>query len=249
MLDWLLKLRGPMLNDYGFLRTDMHAHWLPGIDDGAKDIEESLQMIKSLRAMGYRRLVATPHIMHELYRNTPEIIHERLATVRKACREADIDIELDAAAEYLLDEKFESHLEQYGPLLIGSQRYILIEFGFYQAPLDANRVFFRLTTGGFRVILAHPERYPYYHGKPEKLQAFRERGVLLQVNTLSLLGHYGSQVQKAAVTLIDRGMVDFLGTDAHSMAHLAKLRIGLQDRRVGRLLQDVNFQNSAISLN
>ena len=116
MLEWFRKLRGSVLDDYGFLGTDMHAHWLPGIDDGAKDLNESVAMIRELKAIGYHRLIATPHVMADLYRNTPEIIEGKLAEVKEACRANNIDIELGAAAEYLLDEGFEPHLRQHGPL-------------------------------------------------------------------------------------------------------------------------------------
>ncbi len=248
MFEWYRKLRGSNLDNYGFLGTDMHAHWLPGIDDGAKDIGESLAMIRELKALGFHRLIATPHIMADLYRNTPEMIKGKLALVREACNEENIDIELGAAAEYLLDEGFESHIREHGPLVIGGENYLLVEFGFYQPPMDADSVFFRLATAGYRVILAHPERYPYYHGKPEQLQRFHEKGVLFQINLLSLLGGYGNNIQQAAENLLKQEMVDFLGTDAHSVAHINKLRDGLGRGKLGYLVGGTNFANSRIQL-
>ena len=111
----LFKKTAP-LGSFAFLETDMHSHLLPGIDDGAKNIEDSLELISQLAAMGYKHLITTPHIMADLYPNKPTIIREKLGEVRSAIRHAEIDVTLDAAAEYLMDEGFEPLLEK-GDLL------------------------------------------------------------------------------------------------------------------------------------
>jgi tyrosine-protein phosphatase YwqE len=244
MLEWLRKLRSPPLRDLAFLDTDMHAHWLPGIDDGAKDMTESLAMIREFKALGYRRLIATPHIMSDIYPNVPDTIRQQLREVREACRVEGIDIQLDTAAEYLVDEQLEDHLRKYGPLTVGSDNSLLIEFGFYQPPLDLDAILFRLSTQGYRLILAHPERYPYYHRELDRLAGFRDKGIRLQVNLLSLLGHYGKSVQRTAEHLLKMNLVDFLATDAHSVHHLSKLRSGLGRGNLGYLLGGATFTNS-----
>ena len=237
-----LRSKSDSLVDYGFLKTDMHAHWLPGIDDGARDIEQSLVMIRGMKDLGYERLIATPHVMSEYYPNTPSIIMSKLAEVRAACDEANIDITLDAAAEYMVDDTFESHIDQYGLLPIADKQ-VLVEFGFYFAPMDARGILFRLQTGGYEPILAHPERYPYYHDDISVLKKFKDQGITLQVNILSLLGHYGKKAQTVAVQLIDAGMVNLLGTDAHRIEHIEKLGTLFKNRKIKRLIERSSFDN------
>jgi tyrosine-protein phosphatase YwqE len=250
MLNWLRSLfsagpAGPSVSSFEFLAVDMHAHWLPGIDDGAKNMDESLAMIGSLQSLGFQKLIATPHIMADLYPNTPAIIQDRLSETRRACAAAGIEIELEAAAEYLLDDGFEKHLDRYGPLTFGDN-YILIEFGFFQPPLQAENVFFQLLAAGYRPILAHPERYAYFHDKPRELNKLRERGVKLQVNTLSLLGHYGKRIQSSAINLVTEGMADFLGTDAHSRQHLRTLGQALNSERRNLPVGEHTFLNKTL---
>ena len=226
MFDWLKRTfagnAGPVPGDARFLGVDMHAHWLPGLDDGAKTMDDSLEMIEAMVHMGYRKLIATPHIMADLYRNTPQIIDERLAEVKAACIRENIPVVLEAAAEYLIDDGFEEHLRQYGALRI-AERHILVEFGFFQPPPNIEAIFFRLQADRLRPILAHPERYTYYHQQVERLRAFADRGVLLQLNLLSLSGTYGERVRRAAGKLLDDKLITFLGTDAHHIDHVHKL--------------------------
>lgn len=220
----------------------MHAHWLPGIDDGAKTLDDSLAMIRALRDGGYRHLIATPHIMSDYYQNTPDIIRQRLAEVRVVCADEGLDITLDAAAEYLVDEGFEHHLETYGALTLPGNR-VLIEFGFYQPPRNASSVIFHLFTAGYRVVLAHPERYAYYHNDPTFINQLVEQGVELQVNLLSLTGHYGRSVMKFAQNLLISGKVTYLGTDAHRVSHVEALAGLFKRRKTTKLITQSQFAN------
>jgi len=245
MLDFLrVGKRQPA--EFSWLHSDMHAHWLPGIDDGARSVDDSLSMIRMLYDMGYRHLIATPHIMSDLYPNTPDLIREKLRLVRDACRKNGLDIRLDAAAEYLIDEHFEKHLAKYGAMTLPGNR-LLVEFGFYQPPYDVDGILFRLATAGYRVILAHPERYAYYHDKLDVLMKMAERGIELQVNLLSLGDHYGKSVRKAAVELINAGKVSYLGTDAHRTDHLAKITTLNASRRSRKILRNYSFRNPALA--
>lgn len=233
----------PVYEDYAFLEVDFHAHWLPGIDDGAPDMAHTLDMLRRYEALGFRKLVASPHVMVDMYQNTPTIINSKLDEVRRAATEAGIGLELEAAAEYLLDEGFEKHIDHYGLLPI-FDKYVLIEFGFYSPPLNLEQTLFQVQTAGYRPIIAHPERYAYYHGKENLLKRLRDKGILFQVNLLSLIGHYGGPVQRAAIALIDGGIVHYLGTDAHSTDHLDKLKPLLRDRKAGKVLDGNDFLNS-----
>ena len=245
MFDWLRRSK-PSLTDFGFLDVDMHAHWLPGIDDGAKDMDECLHMLRAFAELGYSTLVATPHIMMDYYRNTPDIILGKLEEVRKAATVAGINLNLYAAAEYLLDEGFEEHLERGELLLMPDGRSVLIEFGFFSRPINLDAILFRIHIAGYIPILAHPERYTYLHGNYAFLESLREKGVKLQVNVLSLVGHHGKNVQKSATGLINGGMITYVGTDGHNLQHLQQARQLLTDRKAGLLLESSSFSNQEL---
>ena len=241
MFDFLRR-SGKGIEDFSLLGTDMHAHWLPGIDDGAKTIDDSLQLIRGLVDMGYRELIATPHVMADFYPNTPATINGALAEVRRAVTTAGIDVRLTAAAEYLLDEGFMQKLRA-GELLTLPGNHVLVEFSFVAAPKDRDAIFFELLTKGYHPILAHPERYAYYHRHFDEYRAIAQRGVKLQVNLLSLVGHYGKEEKKVAEKLIDARLVSILGTDAHHARHLKGLRALLGGSKYGRIIGAASWEN------
>jgi tyrosine-protein phosphatase YwqE len=206
------------------LGVDMHSHILPGIDDGAATVEQSLELVRTMKELGYRKLIMTPHIMSDFYRNTPEIIRERLQVLQQAVQEAGIEMELACAAEHYLDEAFLQKLEDGEELLTFGDRYLLFETSFLNEPLNLREAIFRMQSLGYKPVLAHPERYTYFYGKFEDLVALREQGVLLQPNLNSLTGYYSPGARMMVEKLIDGGYVDFLGTDTHSMKHTANLQ-------------------------
>ena len=114
MFGGLFKKKQPVLEpiDLAILEVDIHSHFIPGIDDGAKTIEDSIELISAMKDFGYRKVITTPHIMSDYYRNTPEVILEGLEKVRAALKENDIDIEVDAAAEYNVDADFTEKIEK-----------------------------------------------------------------------------------------------------------------------------------------
>jgi tyrosine-protein phosphatase YwqE len=208
--------------NFGIFGTDMHSHLLPGIDDGAKEIEHSLGMILKFHEMGYKKLIITPHVMEDFYRNSPEIILSKLNELRGEVANLGIDMQLDAAAEYYFDETLIPKIKDKSVLTFGDN-HVLFEFSFGQEPMQISNLLFEFKVNGYRPILAHYERYPYYHNRPEKLNEFKESGVLIQLNLLSLTGHYGPGVEKMAKYLVDNEMVDFVGSDCHRIEHLTIL--------------------------
>ncbi len=206
------------------LKVDIHSHLLPGLDDGAQNIENSVEMIERFALMGYKKLITTPHIMWDYYKNTPELIGERLEFVRSVLKSRGIEIELEAAAEYYLDEYFLSLVENGKPLLsFGSERYLLIETSYMSPNQSLHHVIFRLRAEGYQPILAHPERYTYFFGKYDEILQVREKGCLLQVNANSLTSYYSKTSKQIAEKLIAAGAVSFLGSDCHKIEHLGVL--------------------------
>ena len=166
--------------------TDLHSHLLPGIDDGVQSIEESLEVIRGFINLGFKKLVTTPHIMHDFYKNDADIILGKLEEVRKALAEASLEIEIEAAAEYYLDEYFLALINSETKLLSFGDNYVLFELSFMTKPLTIKEAVFSMQTKGYKPVLAHAERYLYYHDSIKSLQELASNGVLLQLNLLSL---------------------------------------------------------------
>jgi len=226
----------PVLRSLSFLEADLHAHWLPGLDDGAQDLEQSLALLRGLAALGYRRLWATPHVMADLYPNTPAQIKEKLAVVQAAARAEGLDLELGAAAEYLMDEAFGEKITTDDLLTLPGKR-VLVEMSFISPPPQLDNYIFQLQTKGYKVILAHPERYMFYHDDYGRYRQFVDRGCALQLNLLSLTGYYGKGIRDVAHKLLKEGLVSYLGTDIHHMRHMQQLDKLLQERAVNKLLE------------
>jgi protein-tyrosine phosphatase len=204
----------------------MHSHILPGIDDGSPDIATSIELVKGLMELGLKRSIATPHVISDMYRNTNETIHNALSSLRTALQEQGIPYQVDAAAEYMMDAAFFEMLEKGEPLLTIKDNIILTEFSWGAMPDNPKLMSFSILTSGYTPILAHPERYAYFHNNYKAYHLLKELGFLLQVNILSLTGHYGQAVAKAAKYLIKNDLVSFLGTDLHHAKHLEGMKNG-----------------------
>jgi protein-tyrosine phosphatase len=209
--------------DFSIVKTDMHSHILPGIDDGAGDIETSLELIRGLKELGYQKLIATPHIMWDMYRNTPGIINRKLDEVREAVAKEGIDIEINAAAEYFLDEHVEDLLRTKEPMLAINDNRVLVEFSMAFPSLNIKDILFEMQMQGYQPIIAHPERYTYLSRNKEFYDELRDIGCLFQLNILSLGGGYGKSVTELAQYLLKNNFYSLVGTDMHHTGHLADL--------------------------
>ncbi|GAA4356657.1 capsular polysaccharide biosynthesis protein [Hymenobacter saemangeumensis] len=215
------------IDSLAVLGADMHSHLLPGLDDGAETVAHSLDLLRALRDIGFRKLVMTPHIMGDFYKNTPEGVRAALAQLQEATLAAGItDMELACAAEYYLDEFLGRKLADGTEMLTfgGDKRYLLFETSYMNEPLNLREIVFELKAQGYRPVLAHPERYTYLYGRFAEIEKLRgEYGVLMQLNLNSLAGYYSPAAQKVAEMLIDGGLVDFVGTDTHHLRHTETL--------------------------
>ncbi len=207
-----------------FPRIDVHSHVLPGIDDGAQTIEDSIDIIKGLSELGYKKIITTPHIMADYYPNTPKIIHEQLKIVRDQIAQNNINMELEAAAEYYLDEFFFQLIENKEELLLFGDNYLLFETGFMNKPYLLEEAIFMLKSLGINPILAHPERYTYIQSDPSLIQKLHALGVLFQVNMLSIAGYYSKAALKIVTKLQEEDKIHFIGSDCHNMKHLSGLQ-------------------------
>jgi protein-tyrosine phosphatase len=246
-MSWISKLFGAPTEDadLSILKTDVHSHLIPGIDDGSTDLEDSINLIRGLQELGYSKLITTPHIMSDFYRNTPEIIREGLDKVREELYKQSIEIEIDIAAEYYCDGDFEKRIGQ-SELLTFGDRHILFELSYLNPSDNFETVTFKLQMEGYKPVLAHPERYPYWYQSFEKYAEIRDKGVLLQLNLASLTGHYGSVPKRIAERLIENDMVDLLGSDMHKMSHLDLYKKALKEPLLKQLLDSGRLINSLL---
>ncbi|MGE0771510.1 MAG: tyrosine-protein phosphatase [Cyclobacteriaceae bacterium] len=219
------------------LFTDIHSHLLAGLDDGVKSIEEALDLIRQFKDLGFRKAITTPHVMSDAYRNTPSHIKSGLEQLRKALAREAIDFEVEAAAEYYLDEVLCQKVKSNEPLLTFGGHYLLFETNFLTEPYQLKEFVFAVTTQGYKPILAHPERYQYLVNDFQKIEDLRNRNVLFQINIPSLVGAYSKPIQKLAQNLIDKGWVDFVGSDCHSQFHVDMMKEALKNKYFRKALE------------
>jgi len=210
------------------LIADIHSHLLPGLDDGVKDFDEALTLIKRLKDVGYQKLVTTPHIMSDTYRNDPATIQGRLKELVLHLAENKIDIKIEAAAEYYLDTWLINQASENKPLLTFGDNYLLFEMNYMTEPYQLKDFIFKIVTQGYKPVLAHPERYQFM--TLEKAEDLHHRGVLFQLNILSFIDYYSKLVRQLANRLVDKGWVNFLGSDCHHLRHAVFLEEAVKNK-------------------
>jgi protein-tyrosine phosphatase len=210
--------------DLSGLVADMHNHLIPGIDDGATDLESAIVMIRAMYQLGYRKFVATPHVQWEMFKNTHEIIENGANLVRGRLGETEMKVEFRGAAEYFLDEHVDELLEKNIPLLTIYKNMVLVEFSFIRQPMDLKDKIFQLQIKGYQPIIAHPERYLYFGANKKVYDELHDMDCIFQLNLLSLCGYYGKKQEELAQYLIKKKYVSLLGSDLHNIRHINILR-------------------------
>lgn len=209
--------------NWSFLGADMHSHLIPGIDDGAKTIEESLDLVRSLADMGFKTIITTPHTMIDFYPNTTQTIQEGMKLLQAAVAENNIPVSIKAASEYYIDEHFMKLLDQ-EPLLTIYKNEVLVEFSMLYEPPMLSEVIYRMLQSGYKPVIAHPERYVFFHRDFSRYEELKDRGCLLQLNSLSVSGYYGRNIKEAALKILEKRMYDYCGSDMHHQRHAAALK-------------------------
>ena len=217
--------------------VDIHSHLLPGLDDGVKSYEEALAILEQFKEVGTRKVYTTPHIMNDLYPNNEEDIIEKLASLEKKISSLGLDVDIQAAAEYYLDETLLDKLDKTpSKLLSFGNKYLLFETSFMNQPFYLNEFIFKAISQGYKPVLAHPERYSYVQNNISLLDDLVERGVLLQLNVISLAGYYSKPVKKLAEKLVDQGKIHFIGSDCHNSQQFSVLREAMTTRHFKKAL-------------
>lgn len=212
------------LEESGVLKgsADVHTHILYGIDDGIKTSDASMAALSQLRSLGVREVWLTPHVMEDVPNGT-EFIRQRFNELKEflyeggCCSEADAGMRLNLAAEYMADSLFFERLKS-GDLLTFPNRTVLVEFSTIAPPLNLPGILESIKSYGYWPMLAHPERYPYL--SKDDYRRIVGMGVILQLNTSSLTGHYGKDVQKKARWMLREGMYRAIGSDTHRVKQI-----------------------------
>jgi protein-tyrosine phosphatase len=232
--------------NFSQLGVDMHSHLLPALDDGSPDVVASDVLITGLRNLGYKKLITTPHVMADVYPNTRATIESALTRLQNdsAISRGHLPI---PAAEYLLDDGFETILKQQQSLMCIAGSLVLVEFSFAAPPVDFKEKLFQLQLHGYQPVLAHPERYLYWLGNKRIMDELRTAGCLFAVNILSFTGYYGKPCADAAQAMMKKNIIDFLGTDCHHLRHVEMLQQAHQVMPIiSQLLDKGNLKNPAL---
>jgi len=227
------------------LRVDLHSHLIPGIDDGSQSIEESIHLLRKLRELGYKKVITTPHIMCDTYGNTKSSILKGLKDLQIAVNKHNIDISIEAASEYYLDEGLLPLIKSKELLLI-ADRYLLFETSYTHRPAHIEEIIFEILAAGYVPLLAHPERYRYIKKPEEEYGTLKNLGVEFQVNLNSFNGYYGTQAKKNALFLSQHGMIDFLGSDTHNMKHLESLSLVFDSNEYKEIYKHNTIKNKTL---
>lgn len=227
------------------ISTDIHCHLLPGVDDGAKDAIVAADIIERMQAMGIKRIIASPHVAQDTFENTQEELDVALAELKAELISRGNNMEISRSAEYRIDDYSLTQINS-GVAAVLPNSYILVENSFMQEPWGLEQILFNLKMKGLKPILAHPERYFYYHKNLKRYDQLHASGTYFQVNLLSLSGYYGKDEKSIAEHLVGKGFVDFLGSDIHHIRHVESIENYLQSRDYRKLLQKIDPQNDKV---
>lgn len=230
--------------DMSFLSTDMHSHILPGIDDGAQNVDDSLRLLRGLRSIGYKDFIFSPHVLGDYYPNTSESIEKSLGTLDYHLNLQNMEFNRSAAAEYFYDSVLVDLLERNAIRTLGNTKYFLFELSFRQKPQLLKEFIYNAQMKGYMPVLAHPERYSYM--TIETLNDWKSRGVLLQLDLMSLTSNYGKTVKKLGEKMCQQKMYDFVGTDIHHMGHLSIIEDALSSKSAHILVNDNPIKNNLL---
>lgn len=230
LFDFFFKPKTPQKLPF---TTDIHCHVLPGVDDGSPDAETSVELLSHMADWGFERIFASPHSTADHFENTPQTIAAPFAELKDAAARAGLSLGLEHHFEYRVDQFFIQQLDNKNIKTLPDD-FILIENGFDQEPWGLEHIIFELLSKGYRPVMAHPERYRYYRNNFSRYAELHDKGLLFQINLLSLAGHYKANERDIALKLLKQGMVSFIGTDVHHMDHVNSIERYLRSSDFGK---------------
>ena len=222
--------------------TDLHSHLIPNIDDGVRSLEASITIINQLNLIGFKKIITTPHIMFHRFPNTKETIYAGYELLKKELIKREIYIDIEVASEYYYDEHFLKYIQEKELLTFGDN-YVLFELSYLAKPFGLKQTVASIIEAGYKPVLAHPERYTYYSHESQ-YRELKEMGLYFQININSTQGFYGKTVKKAVTTIIDLGIVDFIGSDIHSQRYMDAFFKSLKSKNYSEILEKNEIKNN-----
>ena len=192
--------------------VDIHSHILPAIDDGAKNVEESAMLISEMKNLGFGKIIATPHTFANLYENTNDSIKSSFQLLSKL----KVDLKIDYASEYLIDSSLIKRISE-KTILTLKENHILLEMSYLAPANNLHEIIHFALINNYIPVIAHPERYIFYHKNFKEYEMLKRIGCKFQLNLLSVTGHYGKSVLKISKKLIRKNLIDFVGSDIHNL--------------------------------
>ncbi len=231
--------------DLSLIKTDIHSHLIPNLDDGSESMNESLELIQGLYELGYSKLITTPHVMNDFFKNSKAGILSSFENLKKAVADANIPVTLEVAAEYLIDDGLLDKMNQQEILTFGNG-FVLVELSFMNPPVNLNNMIFELQVNGYRIVLAHPERYLFWFDEFDKFEELKSREIIFQMNIISLTGIYSPQVKKLAERMIENNMIELVGTDTHAIKYIDEIKQTLHNPFLEKLVLSGNLINQTL---
>ncbi len=244
MFSFLFKKKSPVEAKLPY-STELHCHVIPGVDDGSSSLKDSIEICKRLKALGVNKILATPHCTENTFENTVESIEPHFNSLVDGLASENIDIQLQFSFEYRIDDNFLKifNNKQIKPL---PNNYVLVENSFIQPSWNLESFLYDLKVQGYKPILAHPERYAYYFSDKAMYTKLYDQGTLFQVNILSLAGFYGKNVQRTALWLLEKGYIDFVGSDCHSIAQIEAIEAFVKSKAYQKIRGQFDLMNDTL---
>ena len=218
---------------------DLHSHILYGIDDGSKDIEESIELLKDMEKQGITELILTPHYIEDSKYNCNNKDKQKiLKELEKKAKEEDINIKLYLGNEVFFTANFLELLEKKEIATLNKSKYVLFEFPMRQIYNNTSHIIAELVSHGYTPVLAHPERYELFQKHPNAAEEYLRTGILFQANYTSLFGNYGSKSEKTLKYFLKKGWITFLGGDIH---HKTKYNIKKLEKKLLRITKNKQY--------
>ena len=217
--------------------VDIHSHLLPGIDDGAATIEDSISLLNQMSEIGFKNIITTPHIITNVWENSESSITDKHKETLNQIGNTPIS-SFKAAAEYMIDSHFLTRLAS-EKLLTLKDNYVLVELSYLNPPINLYEIIFEIQLGGYKPIMAHPERYLFYHFHFKEYEKMKNAGCFFQLNLLSTVGYYGEKIAKVADKLFANEFYDFVGSDVHHQNHINSFNNKVIIKNIGKLNQAI----------
>jgi len=220
---------------------DIHSHILPAIDDGSRNVEETIELIKEAKEAGFSTIISTSHYWEEHYEVSTEDRQKIINAISKKIADKPYNLDIYIGSEIFVTSDISQLIKDGEASSLNNNRYVLFELPFETIYPNLKDVIYNLLNNGYTPIIAHPERYSYVQDDPNLLIDYIEIGVLFQSNYGSLIGQYGKRAQKTVKLLLKNNLVHFLGSDVHRQGTVYK-RIPESLAELKKLISDEEIQ-------